>query len=147
MNKTAKTLFLIVACLFPIIIGSLHTLTHFRDLIKPEIKEYLQEEVDILGTMQPLWNTWGIVSFMMGASFIVIGLLNMAVFRSTPKTGILPILPLLAVIFYQCCIIYVGAEFDQSFQLYGGIFGLVLITIVLLLTLRLKMGNASERMS
>ena len=136
MHKTAKILFLIVGCIFPIFIGGLHTATHFSALMTPEINVYLQKEVIILGEQQTLWNTWGVVSFMMGAAFIVIGLLNICILKGTPKNKALPILAILAMLLYQLCVIYVGYEFEAGFQFYGGIFGAILIVICLFLTFR-----------
>lgn len=138
MNKIPRVLFLIVGCIFPIFIGGLHTTTHFVELVKPEIHDYLQKEVVILGQEQALWNTWGIVSFMMGVSFIIIGLLNISILKSVPKTNPLPLLSIIAMILYQLSVIYVGYEFEQGFQFYGGIFGLILISICLMLTLKNK---------
>ncbi len=138
MSKMARVLYLIVGAVFPVFIGLLHTITHFADLVKPEIREYLRKEVVILGQEQALWNTWGIVSFMMGASFMVIGLLNIALLRSIPKNSTLPIVAILAMVIYQLCVIYVGYEYDQVFQFYGGIFGLTLISICLALALKMS---------
>jgi len=135
MNKIARILYLLVGCIFPIFIGGLHTMTHFSQLLTPDIKEYLQKEFVILGQAQSLWNTWGIVSFMMGASFIIIGLLNISIWR---KNASLPSLAISAMIIYQVCVTYVGFEFNQAFQFYGGIFGLLLLFICLILTLKNK---------
>ncbi len=138
MNKTkiARILFIIVGCIFPIFIGGLHTFVHFAELVAPQIQTFLQgTEFLILGEKQALWNTWGVVSFMMGASFIVIGLLNISLLRRIPKTSPLPILSIIAMILYQLGVIYVGYEFEQAFQFYGGIFGIVLILICFFLSL------------
>lgn len=136
MNKTARALFLLVGCIFPILIGGLHTFVHFSELVTPEIYNYLQKEVTITGQQQPIWNSWGIVSFMMGASFIVIGLLNFSILTITPKTKALPVLPIISMIIYQFCVVFAGYSYNGPFQLYGGMFGIVLISICLLLTLR-----------
>lgn len=138
MNKIARILFLIVGCIFPLFIGGLHTLTHFRELLTPEIFDYLQKEVPLLGEKQTLWNVWGMVSFMMGASFIVLGLLNISISKLIPKTKALPVFPIVAVILYQLCVIYVGYEYKGAFQFYGGILGIILISICLILTLSIK---------
>jgi len=136
MNKTARILFMIVGCVMPIFIGALHTATHFMDLMTPEVNAFLQKEITILGEPQKLWNTFGIVSFMMGASFIVIGILNISILLKTPKTKPLSTLALVAMIAYQLTVSYVGFEFDQAFQLYGGLFGLLLLLVCLILNLR-----------
>lgn len=134
--KTARILFLMVGCIMPMFIGALHTATHFSQLVIPEIKEILQSEIVIFGVSQPIWNTWGIVSFMMGASFIIIGLLNISIFRNLSKMEYPPVFPILAMIIYQLCVTYVGYEYEQGFQLYGGMVGTVFLLICLMLTLR-----------
>lgn len=134
MNKTARTLFLIVGCIFPILIGGLHTFVHFTELVTPEIYNYLQKEVTITGTKQPIWNSWGIVSFMMGASFIIIGLLNIVILSISPKTKALPVLPIIAMLLYQLCVVFAGYAYNGPFQLYGGMFGIALLSFCLMLT-------------
>lgn len=62
MNKISRILFVIVGAVFPMFIGGLHTMTHFAQLVTPEIKMFLQKEFVILNQSQSLWNTWGIVS-------------------------------------------------------------------------------------
>ncbi len=136
MKKTSRILFAIVACIMPIFIGALHTFVHFTDLVKPDVQDYLLKEFVYSGTAQPLWNAWGIMSFMMGMSFIIIGMLNVSVLNRTPKTNSLPLLPVLSMVLYQLCVIYVGSVFNGVFQFYGGIFGLLLITICLFTTLK-----------
>lgn len=132
-RKISRILFTLVGSIFPIFIGSLHTVAHFKDLLTPEIEYHLQKQIPVLGEQQMMWNTWGVVSTMMGISFIVIGLLNISIIKNTPKTKALPLLPILAMIVYQLAVIYVGKNFDASVQLYGGIFGLI-VTFVCLIT-------------
>lgn len=138
MIRTARIIFLMAGCIFPIFIGALHTITHFSQLMTPELHQFLQKEVVIFEEAQPIWNTWGIVSFMMGASMVIIGLLNISAFRKLSKTEYPPIISLGAMIIFQFCVIYVGYEFEQSFQFYGGIFGGLLFLVSLILTLRNK---------
>lgn len=144
MRKTARILFLIVGCIFPIFIGILHTATHFSQLVSPEIKLFLQKEFLILGQSQSLWNTWGVVSFMMGAAFIIIGLLNISTLTRLSKTDFPPIISIIAMILYQLCVIYVGYEFEQSFQLYGGMFGELLMVACLVLSLTYRTGGIKQ---
>lgn len=138
MLKTSKLLFLLVGCIMPIFIGTMHTYVHFKDLQHPIIEDYLQKQFLIAGQEQSIWNTLGVVSFMMGISFICIGLLNLSIIRSTDKTNFLPILPILAMIFYQLGVTYVGHEYNQDFQFYGGIFGLIITIVCLGITLKLR---------
>lgn len=117
----------------PIFIGLLHTYAHFTDLIKPEVQSHLQQEIMVTGQTQIMWNTWGVMSVMMGISFIVIGLLNISIIRNTNKNSQFPTLPIFAMIFYLSAVIYVGLTFNADMQLYGGIAGMML-TIVCLIT-------------
>lgn len=133
MHKTAKILFLIFGVIIPIFIGSLHIYVHFKDLLTPEIYEYLQKEVFISYKNQALWNSWGIMSFMMGSSFITIGLINLAIFLKFSKAGHIPKMVISSMMFYQFCVIYVGYTFDQAFQFYGGIVGFIAMKMCLIL--------------
>lgn len=138
MNKITKIIFLIVGVIVPIFIGGLHTYVHFRDLLTPEIFEHLQKEVVISGKKQAIWYSWGLISFMMGISFIAIGLINLSIFLKTTKEETLPLLAIIAMLFYQFCVIYVGHEFNQAFQYYGGIGGLMLMSLCFIFTLKQK---------
>ena len=134
--KISKILYLLAGVIFPIFIGSLHTYVHFKELVTPEIKAYLQKQIPLQGDQQSLWNVLGVVSVMMGASFIVIGILNFAMLRSLPKTNTIPILAIIGMMVYQVAVIYVGREFEAPFQFYGGMFGMGVFLTCLILTLR-----------
>jgi len=138
MNKTARFIYLLTGSIFPISIGLLHTVAHFKDLITPEIFEHLQKEAVIMGAAQPLWYSWGIMSFMMGASFIIIGLLNISMLKRVPKSSPLPLTSILTMMLFLICVTYVGHTFNQNFQFFGGIFGLVLFSVCGYLTLKFK---------
>ena len=132
-NKLVRILFTIIGVIMPIFIGLLHTYAHFTDLINPEVQSHLQQEIMVTGQTQIMWNTWGVMSVMMGISFIVIGLLNISIIRNTNKNSQFPTLPIFAMIFYLSAVIYVGLTFNADMQLYGGIAGMML-TIVCLIT-------------
>ena len=136
MNRVSKIIFLLTGCIFPIFIGSLHTITHFNDLVTPEIQAYLHKEFSILNNPQPLWYTWGTVSFMMGILFFFLGLTNGSIIKKLSKSERPPPIPVIAILLFQICVTYVGYEYDQHFQFYGGIFGgtLVLICLAIALT-------------
>jgi len=138
MSKTSRILYLIVGSVFPIFIGALHTFVHFQELVTPEVKEVLQHQISITGKIQPMWASWGIMSVMMGMSFIVIGLLNIHIFNKLSKDEYPPTMGILAMIVYLLSVIYVGHEFEAAEQFYGGLFGLTLITICAILKIRNK---------
>lgn len=136
MVKSARIIFIIIGSVFPILIGALHTFTHFNELTSDKVQHLLAESIPINGQEQTLWNTWGIMSFMMGLAFIVIGLLNFTTYRRLGKNEMPPIPTLLAMVIYLLGVIYVGHQFEQAPQFYGGVFGLILTSICMFLCLK-----------
>lgn len=134
--KFARILYILVGIIMPIFIGCLHTFAHFKDLLTPEVQNYLQKEIDIMGESQIMYNTWGMVSFMMGMSFITIGVLNIAIILRTGKDKSLPIFAIIGMIIYLVSVIYAGHTFKAAFQFYGGIFGSLATLLCLFLTLK-----------
>lgn len=138
MKKTARILYFIVGCVFPILIGLLHTYVHFKELTIPSVQNHLSDTLTIMGKQVPYYNSWGLVSFMMGASFIVIGLLNLGILSRLTKNDYPPVAAILAMMTYLSAVIYVGITFNAAEQFYGGIFGIVLSLICLFLSVRKK---------
>jgi len=136
MHKTARILYFIVGVIMPILVGILHMMAHFKHLNTPEVEAYLQKDIAIFGNSQPMWYSWGIMSVMMGMSFIVIGLLNLHIIRRLSHTDKPPIPALMIMVIYLVSVVYVGYEFKQNPQFYGGLFGLVLTGICTILSLR-----------
>lgn len=134
MNKTTKTLFALAGIIFPNFIGALHTFVHFQDLVNPDIHSYLQQPIDIMGDSTPIWNAWGMMSVMMGISFIVIGILNIETLKNSVHNGSFPFVTLFGMIVYNLAVIYVGHTFDANPQYYGGMLGLTMILICLATT-------------
>ena len=60
MKNTAQIIYLCLGTIFPILIGSLHSWVHFKELIRPEIRAELAGPVVIMGKEQALWNSWGL---------------------------------------------------------------------------------------
>lgn len=136
MNRIANILYFLIGILFPILIGTLHTWVHFTELTKSEVQQALSNPILLMGAEQALWDTWGVMSFMMGTSFVIIGLLNLAM-RQQQSWKSYPFIPaIIAMLFYYSCVIYVGSTFQASPQYYGGIFGLLLGFACLTLTWR-----------
>ena len=136
MKKTARVIYLIVGTIMPIFIGSLHTFVHFTDLTTPEVKEHLNSSLIILGNSEMYWNTWGLMSFMMGFAFIIIGLLNTTIFKMMKKEDYPPIFALLVMAIYLVGVIYAGNEFNALPQFYGAIVGLTLTIVSIFLTIK-----------
>ena len=138
MKKATRVIYLIIGVIFPIFIGLLHTYVHFTDLTTVTVQETLNTNLIISGNPQTYWNTWGVVSFMMGWAFIVIGLLNIVLFSLMKKEDYPPVMGFIVMGLYLFGVIYVGLEFNAIPQLYGAFFGLILIFAGLILTLKGK---------
>lgn len=138
MNKTKNILFAFAGVIFPIFVGLLHTFVHFRDLVNPEIESYLQHSIEIMGDKTPIWNAWGMMSVMMGLSFIVIGILNINSLQHSIRKGSMSFITLIGMIIYNMSVIYVGQMYDANPQFYGGMLGLVMILICLAIKIYTK---------
>lgn len=138
MIKTARILFVIFGTVMPILIGALHTFVHFKELLTPEIFEHLSTSFPINGRPTPLWNAWGLISFMMGASFIIIGLLNWTAFRQIPKHTTPPVSNSFIMLLYLICVIYAAHTFHAPEQFYGSIVGFILMSVTIFLSLKSK---------
>ncbi len=136
MKNTARIIYLIIGAVFPILIGALHTYVHFDELITAEVQTKLSDTIPIHGEPELLYNTWGLMSFMMGASFIIIGLLNIGTFSRMKKEDYPPFSALFAMVVYLLCVIYAANEFSATEQFYGSIFGLILTAIAIFLTIK-----------
>jgi len=142
MIKSARVTYLIIGSVFPILIGALHTFTHFNELTTSEVQQLLSRTIPINGQAQTLWNTWGIMSFMMGFAFIVIGLLNISIYQRLSKDECPPISTLFVMVVYLLGVMYAANKFEQPVQLYGGIFGLLLTSSCIFLCIK---GNNKNR--
>ena len=136
MKKTTRIIYLIIGVVFPIFIGALHTYVHFTELTIPEVQETLSTTLSINGKPELYWNAWGLISFMMGWSFIIIGLLNITIFKLMKKEDYPPVMALITMLLYLFGVIYSSHLFNAPPQFYGAIFGSVLTTICLILTLK-----------
>jgi len=129
MKKGSRIAFLITGIIMPILGGGLHSLAHFNDLTSPETQQLLKGDLLIFGEPSPIWNSWGFMSLMMGTAFIIIGLLNLETYRKLGKEDWAPLNSLLAMILYVLALIYASITFNALPQLFGGIFGLVVMVV------------------
>ena len=136
MKKTTRIIYLIIGVIFPIFIGVLHTYVFFTDLTTTTVQETLSSTLTISGNLETYWNAWGVMGFMMGWAFIVIGLLNTVIFSLIKKEDHPPIIAFLIMGIYLLGVIYVGLTYHAKPQLYGAIFGLVLVFTGVILTLK-----------
>lgn len=147
MKQPANIIYLLIGIIFPILIGVLHTIVHFQDLTTPEVRAVLSESIIIMSEEQILWNTWGLMSFMMGISFIIIGLLNINLILKNGWHNYPSVLGILIMLIYLTCVIYISYTFQVLPQFYGGLFGLLLGFICLFITIFHKQKNSTNRLN
>ena len=70
----------------PILVGILHLVVHFTELTLPSIQSKLTLPIEINGQTEQIWNVWGLMSFMMGWAFVIIGLLNGTTYLTMART-------------------------------------------------------------
>jgi hypothetical protein len=136
MIKLQRLIFVLFGIIGPIATGALHLFVHFKELVILKVEVMLQNEITIMGDQVLLSNTWGLMSFMMGAAFIVIGLLNLVTYIAHGQGQRIPAGYFLVMMIYGACVVYVGLKFDGAMQLYGGVVVLVALTLGLVLSLR-----------
>ncbi len=124
MTKIARILF-IITNLAGVLIGCLHLMAHYSELVTPALSEALDFDTFVTGQDTNTYKLWQGFSFMMGCSFICIGLLNLVTSKVSSEGIPPPLYPCLMMAF-SCCVAYSGYAFFAAFQLYGGL-ALVLI--------------------
>lgn len=135
-RKIINIIYLLLGSVFPILVGVLHTWTHFQDLTTAKIRLQLSSTIDIMGTEQSVWNTWGLMSFMMGTSFIIIGLLHLVIIQKRSRETLPSVQAWSTIILYLICVVYAAKTFSAVPQYYGGIIGLCLALTCVTLTLK-----------
>lgn len=118
----------------PILIGALHTWVHFEDLVTDQIKNLLSDTMIVTGQSQVIYNVWGLMSFMMGISFIIIGLLHFTLIRHRGWDRYPSIVGCVIILLYLLGVIYAASTFNAMPQYYGGLLGTVMVIICIILT-------------
>lgn len=129
MKKLSKHLYFLVGIVFPIFIGLLHLFAHFKYLVTPSVQKALNQPILIFNEEQIMYNTWGVMSVMMGTAFITIGLLNIVILKQAKDKNHPPVFALIGMLFYLITVVYIGITFNAKPQLYGSIFGIICIMI------------------
>ena len=137
MKNLAKALYGInsITCIF---IGVLHTIVHFQDLVTDEVRTTLDQSILVSGTESNIWNLWQGMSLMLGYLLIIIGLLHLFILFKTKKEAYPPIGGSLIMILMLSGVIYVGYYYFGSWQVEGGIGGIIVQSLCIILTLRNK---------
>lgn len=129
MKRYARGIFVLVGVIMPILVGLLHSYCHFTDLTTPAVQDQLNQSIQILGQTKLVYNAWGLVSFMMGLSFIVIGLLSLSIFARLKKEAMPPLSGIAAIMVYLFGVLYSAHIFEAAEQFYGAVFGLLMMGI------------------
>ncbi len=137
MKKIAKILYGInsLTCIF---IGSLHTIAHYSDLATEELKTILNHKIVVTGIESNIWHLWQGMSLMMGFLLIIIGILNLSIIKNSGKDKYPPISASIIMILMLLGVIYMGINYFSAWQVYGGIFGIILQSICLFLSIQKK---------
>lgn len=137
MRKLAKTLYTInsITCIF---IGLMHTNAHFQDLVTAEVAGLLNHEIVVSGINSNIYDLWQGMSLMMGLLLIIIGLLHLLIIRRLEGNEYPPIEGSLIMILMLDFVIYTGYYFFSSWQVYGGVVGIIIQSICMVLTFRKK---------
>ena len=135
-----KLIHYFVATMF-ILIGLLHLQVHYADLVTPELEEQFSQvdQLVIMETPADAYRNWQGFSFMMGVCFVVIGLLNISMARLAQNQ--IPRGFTFSMMLLMASVSYAGYHFFTPFQLYGGIFGLSLLTLGFLYSFRDKASS------
>jgi len=117
-----------------ILIGLEHLRVHFAQLVSPELASRLGFDLEVLGHPMDVYGAWQGFSFMMGVSFVTIGLLLLVAYL---RRGEAPGVMVFAVlIMFLSAVVYSGVHYFGPKQIYGGLFGVVLNLTGLIFALR-----------
>lgn len=92
-----------------------------------------------MGLEADIWKLWQGFSLMMGGCFVVIGLLNVSALLNS-KGKPVPISFLIIILAALALGTIAGVYYFGQFQLYGGIFGMVLQIAAIILTIGSRNG-------
>ncbi|MFK7922464.1 MAG: hypothetical protein AB8H47_10935 [Bacteroidia bacterium] len=128
--KTSRTLFLIVSSMF-VCIGLLHLWVHFAELITVEYESALSpiDHLVLNGQSAHIWLLWQGFSFMMGIGLIFIGLLNFGYLLGKNAMQSPPLMVFGIMIAFLGFVIFSGFRYFEMVQVYGGILGIILLSI------------------
>jgi len=132
MPRFSKACLILIGVMF-IFIGALHLNVHFNELVSDDLQKRLSFTTPVMGDAMDVYLAWQGFSFMMGVSFVVIGLLcAIQGFRAElPST-----MTFLTLIGMFCAVIFSGLFYFGEMQIYGGAAGLAITLIGFVARLR-----------
>ena len=135
MKRLAKILYSVNSITF-MCIALLHTSVHYQELVTPEIQAMLNQSIPLQGAEENVWKLWQGFSFMMGAFMFFFGATHFFIASQVNKNSYPPILGSILVLITLIIVTYSGLHFFGNMQFYGGIWGILLQSICLILSLR-----------
>lgn len=128
---TSIILYLIGSTLF-IIIGILHTIVHFKQLVSDEVKQKISSigRIKVVNINAEVWKLWQGMSLLFGILLSVLGLNNILALQADASPPVSITLVTMAVLLI---VIYSGKKYFGNMQYYGGMFGFVLFGLSLYL--------------
>ncbi|MGB0931365.1 MAG: LIC_13387 family protein [Chitinophagales bacterium] len=128
---TSIILYLIGSTLF-IIIGILHTIVHFKELVSDEVQQKISSigRIKVAGANAEVWKLWQGMSLLFGVLLSVLGLNNILALQTNTSPPLYITLVTMAVLLL---VMYSGKKYFGNMQFYGGMFGFVLFGLSLYL--------------
>ena len=139
MKKTARILFIAMA-VASVLIGVLHLLVHFDELATPALAQSLNVDFPLKGQIggnetANAFDLWQGMSIMMGYTLLLFGLTHLVIGLKLSKEECPPI-PFIILMILQCVgSVYTGIHFFGPAQIYGGLFGIICLSISLFITI------------
>ncbi len=131
MNRLAKILYGLNSITF-VLIGVVHLIVHYQELITPEIEAMLHQTIPLEGQGDvSVWQLWQGFSFTMGVFMIFYGLSHLLILRRLDKAAYPPITASIMMILVLLIIVYAGLQFFGNMQVYGGAWGIAVQSLCL----------------
>lgn len=132
--EVTRLLYFVGSSLF-IIVGTLHTMVHFRELISAKVahKIKMADTIDLMKRKAEVWKLWQGFSLGFGLLMAVLGIVNILALYELGANAQPPISICIINILVMILVIYMGKSFFEKPQYYGGMIGFLIFSGALLL--------------
>ncbi len=120
---------------FFIIVGLLHTMVHFKELVSSQNANQIKlaGEIYLMKKKSDVWKLWQGFSLGFGLLMAVVGILNILALYELGRDALPPISICMVNIIVMILVIYMGKNFFDKPQFYGGMLGLLIFSSALFL--------------
>lgn len=120
---------------FFIIVGMFHTMVHFKELasVQAEQKLKLADTIDLMKKKADVWKLWQGFSLGFGLLMAVVGIVNILALYELGATAQPPISICIVNLLVMILVIYMGKNFFEKAQYYGGMIGFLIFSGALFL--------------